>query len=78
MWVGHRVQGRGRSERLSVFILHAENIPSMGIDHQAHGPSAELIGHLETLALVGDGAVLAHLALDAVVEQLIEPRRAAA
>ena len=61
--IGHRIQGRGRPERLPVVVLHAEDLPGVGIDHQTHGPSGQLVGHLETLALIGDGAILAHLAL---------------
>lgn len=47
----------------------------MGIDDQLYLLPAQLIGHLEAFPLVGDGAVLADLAGDAVIEQFIEPGR---
>jgi hypothetical protein len=58
---------------LPVGILHAENLPGVGIDHQHDPLAGQFVGHLETHTLLRDGAVFAHLALSAVVEQLIKP-----
>jgi len=71
--IGDGVQGRGRPEDAPVIVLHPKDLPGVGIDHQVYGPTGQLVGDLEALALVGDGAVFAHVASHAVVEQRVDP-----
>jgi len=71
--IGHDIQGRGRPQRLPVGILYAEDPLVVGVDHQPHGASGQLVRELEARSLVGDGAVLTHFAPDTMVEQLVEP-----
>jgi len=46
--------------------------PGVGIDDKYHALTGQLVGHLEAIALKGDSPVLAHLARETVIEQLIE------
>ncbi len=73
MGIGHGIQGSRRPEGLTILVLYTDDLLGVGVDHQVHALPGKLIVHLEELALIRDGGVLAHMAAGTMVEQLIEP-----
>ena len=75
MGIGDWIERGRHAEGLSIGICDADNRFGMGIDHQLDDLAGQFIRHLEVLALVGHGAVLADLAPHPVIKDRIQLRR---
>ena len=71
--IGPYIQRCGLAQGLSLAVLHRDDLCGVRIDHQLDLLPGQFIGHFKALSLVAHGAVLAYLAREPVIEQLIQP-----